>query len=206
MSILGLHVDRLEVNAGNIKILRGFGFTLYPGELCAVIGPSGAGKSTLIKTLLGLRSPDEGSVRLHGNAVTAAGPIGYVPQDDALHRTLTVRRALIYAAKLRRPGLEVKPRDKLIASICHRLDLSERLDVRIRRLSGGQRKRVSVALEMMTEPDLLILDEPTSGLDPHLESRSMALFGTIAAGGRIVMVATHAMQSLERCHALLILV
>ncbi|MCH9672417.1 MAG: ABC transporter ATP-binding protein [Gammaproteobacteria bacterium] len=201
-----LSVDRLHVNIGDIKILRDLRFALHPGELCAVIGPSGAGKSTLIKALLGIREADEGRIALGGKSIPTQGAIGYVPQDDAVHRTLTIRAALDYAAQLRRPELGARARASLIASTCRQLDLSERIDVRIRRLSGGQRKRVSVALELMTEPDLLILDEPTSGLDPHLESRLMTLFSDIADTGRVVMVATHAMQSLHRCDVLLILV
>jgi ABC transport system ATP-binding/permease protein len=201
----GLNVERLAVNAGDIKILRNLGFSLYRGELCAVIGPSGAGKSTLIKTLLGLRSPDNGDVTLDAGPVSAAGPIGYVPQDDAVHRTLTVRQTLEFAIELRRHGMESQPAKRLITSIASRLSLSERLDTQVRRLSGGQRKRVSVALELVTNPPLLILDEPTSGLDPHLEGQLMSLFADIAHAGRMVMVATHAMQSLSRCDALLIL-
>ena len=201
-----LVVERLWVNAGSIQILCGFGFTLYPGELCAIIGPSGAGKSTLIKALLGLRTPDQGRISLGGQAVTDAGPIGYVPQDDALHRTLTVRQSLSYAARLRRPEIARAARERLVGGLCRRLGIQDRLDVRIRKLSGGQRKRVSVALELMTDPALLILDEPTSGLDPYLESRSMSLFSDVAEIGRIVLVSTHAMQSLDRCHCLLVLV
>lgn len=87
----GLKVDCVSVNAGDIKILENISFSLRAGDLCAVIGPSGAGKSTLIKTLLGLRTPDTGSVRLAGQTVGEIGPIGYVPQDDAVHKTLTLR-------------------------------------------------------------------------------------------------------------------
>jgi ABC-type multidrug transport system ATPase subunit len=171
-----------------------------------LIGPSGAGKSTLIKVLLGLRKPSKGETRLGEGSVTDAGPIGYVPQDDALHRSLTVSQTLGFAAELRLPGATAADRQGRIAQVCQQVGLADRLHVRVGRLSGGQRKRVSVALELLTRPPVLILDEPTSGLDPGLEARTMALFQQVARSGRIVMVATHAMQSLERCDALLVLV
>ncbi len=201
-----LRVENVGVSAGGTRILEMVDLTLHPGEMCALIGPSGAGKSTLIKALLGLRDPDEGSVMMGSLPMAELGPVGYVPQDDALHRGLTVRRELAYAAELRMPATSVEARQSRIAEILEQVDLSDRADVRIRRLSGGQRKRVSVALELLTSPPLLILDEPTSGLDPGLEARTMALLSQVAATGRIVLVATHAMESIERAEALCVLV
>ena len=180
--------------------------TLHPGEMCALIGPSGAGKSTLITALLGLRDPNKGSVRMGSLPVAELGPVGYVPQDDALHRGLTVRRELAYAAELRMPEASAEERQARIAEVLDQVDLGDRVGVRIRRLSGGQRKRVSLALELLTSPPLLILDEPTSGLDPGLEARTMKLLSQVAGTGRIVLVATHAMESIERAQALCVLV
>ncbi len=199
-------VENVGVSAGGTRILERVNLTLHPGEMCALIGPSGAGKSTLIKALLGLRAPDEGSVMMGSLPVAELGPVGYVPQDDALHRGLTAQRELAYAAELRMPETSEEERQSRIAEILEQVDLSDRADVRIRRLSGGQRKRVSVALELLTSPPLLILDEPTSGLDPGLEARTMALLSQVAATGRIVLVATHAMESIERAEALCVLV
>jgi ABC transport system ATP-binding/permease protein len=196
----------VDVRAGSSQILHGVNLELRPGELCGLIGPSGAGKSTLIKVLLGLRKPAAGEARIGGGPVTDVGPIGYVPQDDALHSTLTVAQTLHYASALRMPGATDAERQARIDQVCLQVDLSERLGVRVAALSGGQRKRVSVALELLTRPPVLILDEPTSGLDPGLEARTMELFQQVARSGRIVLVATHAMQSLARCDALLVLV
>ncbi len=196
----------VDVRAGSFQILHGVGLSLFPGELCGLIGPSGAGKSTLIKVLLGLRKPAGGKASLGGGPVQDAGPIGYVPQDDALHRTLTVAQTLDFASALRLPGSSDDERQARIDQVCRQVGLSERLTVRVGRLSGGQRKRVAVALELLTRPPVLILDEPTSGLDPGLEARTMGLFQEVARTGRIVLVATHAMQSLDRCDALLVLV
>ena len=201
-----LHVKNVGVSAGGTRILQGVDLTLHPGEMCALIGPSGAGKSTLIKALLGLRDPDVGSVMMGSRPVVEIGPVGYVPQDDVLHRGLTVQRELAYAAELRMPGTSPEERQSRIAEVLDQVDLGDRSGVRIRVLSGGQRKRVSVALELLTGPPLLILDEPTSGLDPGLEARTMTLLSEVAGSGRIVLVATHAMESIERAEALCVLV
>jgi ABC-type multidrug transport system ATPase subunit len=198
-------VDNVGVTIGGHRILHGIDLTLHPGEMCALIGPSGAGKSTLIRALLGFRDPEDGSVTMGSAAVAELGPVGYVPQDDALHRGLTVRRELAYAAELRMPGASQEERDARVAEVIEQVDLADRTDIRIRRLSGGQRKRVSVALELLTGPPLLILDEPTSGLDPGLEARTMQLLSEVAHTGRIIMVATHAMESIELAEALCVL-
>jgi ABC-type multidrug transport system ATPase subunit len=201
-----LTVRDVCVSIGGTRILHQIGLTLHPGEMCALIGPSGAGKSTLIKVLLGLKDPQEGSVRLGSLPTEECGPLGYVPQDDALHRGLTVQKELSYAAELRMPGVEEEARQGRVAQVLHQVGLSDRSEIRIGKLSGGQRKRVSVALELLTSPGLLILDEPTSGLDPGLEAKTMETLSQVADTGRIVLVATHAMESLEKADVLCVLV
>ena len=201
-----LLVENVDVSAGGTRILRMVDLTLHPGEMCALIGPSGAGKSTLIRALLGLRDPDQGSVTMGRLQVAKLGPVGYVPQDDVLHRGLTVHRGLSYAAELRMPGMRAEERQSPIAEVLDQVDLGDRAGIRIRLLSGGERKRVSVTLELLTSPPLLILDEPTSGLDPGLEARMMTLLSQIAGTGRIVLVATHAMENIERADVLCVLV
>jgi ABC-type multidrug transport system ATPase subunit len=201
-----LDVSDVCLRAGGVDILEAIDLRLHPGELCALIGPSGAGKSSLIKVLLGLRAPYRGTVRLGDSAISRSGPVGYVPQDDALHRSLTVRRALTFAARLRMPEAREATRQRRVEEVLRQVGLSDRARLRIRKLSGGQRKRVSLALELLTEPGLMILDEPTSGLDPGLEAKMMSLFLEISRSGRIVLVATHAMQSLRLCHALMVIV
>jgi len=201
-----LHIDGLTVRAGGHTLLDDLRLVVHPGELCALLGPSGAGKSTLMKAILGVRSPSSGTVRLGERGVSDAGPIGYVPQDDALHRVLTVDKALDYAAQLRLPGLDADARYARITEVLGRVDLLQRRTVRVGRLSGGQRKRVSVAMELLTAPPVLVLDEPTSGLDPGMEARTMDLFADLAREGRVVVVSTHAMASIDRCHVVVVLV
>jgi len=201
-----LEVKGIHVRAGSRALLDGITFRLLSGELCALIGPSGAGKSTLIHVLLGLNRPASGTITLGGRPISQAGPLGYVPQDDALHPSLTVRRELEFAAELRLPDQKEDERRARLESLYKHIGLDRHLDTKIRKLSGGQRKRVSVAMELLTRPDLLILDEPTSGLDPGLERQSMTLFSRVARSGRIVVVATHAMESLDLCAKLVVLV
>ena len=195
----------MAVTAGKATLLQGLDLSLGAGQLVGLIGPSGAGKSTLIKVLLGIREPSAGSVRLNGQPVQTAGPVGYVPQDDALHGSLRVCDALTFAAELRMPTWTDAARRSRVEQVIQQVGLEERQTVAIHRLSGGQRKRVSVAMELLTSPPVLILDEPTSGLDPGMEAKMMELFQAVAQAGRIVLVSTHAMQSLERCSRLLVL-
>jgi ABC-type multidrug transport system ATPase subunit len=135
-----------------------------------------------------------------------SGPIGYVPQEDALHGALTVRSALRFAAELRLPAMPESSRNARVEAVLVQVGLTERAEVAIKKLSGGQKKRVSVAQELLTSPPILVLDEPTSGLDPGMEAKMMELFAAVAKSGRIVLVTTHAMQSLELCSRLVVLV
>ncbi len=202
---INLYIRNIEIKAGSKKILKNINLSLYPGEFCGLIGPSGSGKSTLIKALLGLRMPSKGTVRIGTKEVSQAGPVGYVPQEDALHTSLRVDESLDYAAMLRLPKLRAKQRVRHIRAITRKLGLEEHAGKRIKHLSGGQRKRVSVALELLTQPPVLILDEPTSGLDPGMEARMMQLFKQVAGKRRIVLVSTHTMQSLSLCDAVILL-
>ena len=201
-----LKATNIHVQIGSTNILSNLDLVLHPGDLCGLIGPSGAGKSTLIKVLLGLRKATKGQVLLGNEAVSSLGQVGYVPQDDALHRHLTVGEALNYSADLWLHTRPSKQRERDVQTIAKQMGLDERLNVPIRSLSGGQRKRVSIALELLHKPKLLILDEPTSGLDPGLEKQMMSLFQRVAQQDRIVLVATHAMQSLALCNVLLVMI
>ncbi|MDN5857580.1 MAG: ATP-binding cassette domain-containing protein [Pseudonocardia sp.] len=193
------------------RLLDDVSFALPAGCMLAVIGPSGAGKSTLLRALTGQRPADLGRVRYDGRDLYAnydelRQRIGLVPQDDILHPQLTVERALAYAARLRFPG-ESTPaeRARRIAEVLAELDLTTQAAQRISSLSGGQRKRVSVALELLTKPSLLFLDEPTSGLDPGLDKAVMEQLRDLARGGRTVAVVTHSVANLDVCDRVLVL-
>ena len=210
---VSLQVDGLEVQVGEDRrtLLDSVSFPVAEKTLLAVAGPSGAGKSTLLNALTGLRPADRGTVRYDGRDLyrdyaELRQRIGLVPQDDILHTQLVVRRALGYAAELRFPGDTAKvERSARVLEVIGELGLEQRADQVISSLSGGQRKRVSVALELLTKPSLLFLDEPTSGLDPGMDRSVMHMLRKLADDGRTVVVVTHSVLSLDVCDRLLLL-
>ncbi|MDE3206669.1 MAG: ATP-binding cassette domain-containing protein [Acidobacteriota bacterium] len=201
----------LAVRAGSRRLLDDVSFILEAGQFLAVLGPTGAGKSTLMRALIGSRPADSGQVLYNGRDVYAnyaelRNRIAYVPQDDLLHSQLTVRDALEYAAALRfPPDVSAGDRRQRVVEIMAELGLSERAGLVVDKLSGGQRKRTSVAIELLTRPSLLVLDEPTSGLDPGYEKSVMELLRSLADGGRTVITVTHSVQSLGMCDRILFL-
>src|SRR6266567_1536011 len=184
------------------------------GERCllGVIGPSGAGKSTLLGALTGMRPATEGSVLydqrdLYTHYAELRHRIGLVPQENILHTQLSARRALGYAAELRFPRDTSKAeRQRRITEVLGELSLTAHAETRTASLSGGQQKRVNVALELLTKPSLLFLDEPTSGLDPGLDKSVMEMMAGLAHNGRTVIVVTHSVANLDICDRLLVLV
>ncbi|GGZ30464.1 ABC transporter ATP-binding protein [Streptomyces inusitatus] len=201
----------VTVDRGRKTLLDGVSFPVGEKCLLAVVGPSGAGKSTLLGALTGLRPADRGTVLYDGRDLyrdyaELRQRIGLVPQDDILHTQLTVRAALGYAAELRFPQDTAREeRRGRVAEVMRELGLTERADQPIHKLSGGQRKRVSVALELLTKPSLLFLDEPTSGLDPGMDRSVMHMLRGLADDGRTVIVVTHSVLSLDVCDRLLVL-
>jgi ABC-type multidrug transport system ATPase subunit len=188
------------------RILSNVSLSVYPGELVAVVGGSGAGKTTFLHALNGFSPATSGSVQYNGmdlysNLSLFRNALGYVPQDDIVHEQLTVGRTLYYAAKLRLPRDTREPEiAERITEVLDAVGLADRRETAVRRLSGGQRKRVSVALELLARPRAVFLDEPTSGLDPALEQRMMTLFRGLAEGGATVLVSTHVTQNLRLCN------
>ncbi|WP_164205492.1 ATP-binding cassette domain-containing protein [[Micrococcus luteus] ATCC 49442] len=185
--------------------------TVPAGQLVAVIGPSGAGKSTLLGALTGLRPATRGKVTWNGRDLYSEYAqlrflVGLVPQEDILHRQLTVRRALQFAARLRLPPDTGKAeRDDRVNRVVDEVNLSKRIDHRIDSLSDGERKRTSIALELLTAPQLIFLDEPTSGLDPGLDLQVMRSLRSLADAGRVILVVTHSVLALSECDRILVL-
>ena len=196
---------------GNKTLLDNISLTARPGMLTAVIGPSGAGKSTFAKLVAGYTHPTSGTVSFEGHNVhseyaSLRSRIGMVPQDDVVHGQLTVKQALMYAAELRLPPDTTKEdREQVVARVLEELEMTKHLETRVDKLSGGQRKRASVALELLTGPSLLILDEPTSGLDPALDRQVMTMLRQLADAGRVVLVVTHSLTYLDVCDQVLLL-
>jgi ABC transport system ATP-binding/permease protein len=203
--------DEITVQIEKAILLHDVSFALRHGTLLGIIGPSGCGKSTLLRSMTGFRAPSQGGFMydnkdLYRHYSELRYRIGMVPQDDVLHRQLTVRRALRFAAALRfSPDVPRKERTERVDEVLDLLGLTERAGARISTLSGGQVKRTSVALELLTEPSLLALDEPTSGLDPALDREVMRELRLLADRGRTVVVVTHSVLHLELCDYVLVM-
>jgi ABC-type multidrug transport system ATPase subunit len=183
--------------------------TVEAGEMVALIGGSGAGKTSLLETLVGLHAPTSGSVLVDGVDVSQDRrevDVGLVPQDDIIHVDLPLRSTLRYAARLRLPGT-VSPveLDRIVDWVLTDLDLSHRADVVVRNLSGGQRKRASIAVELLTRPAVLALDEPTSGLDPATSREVLGVLRRLADAGTTVLLTTHAPDDVPRCDRVVVL-
>lgn len=204
----GVRIDALHLKkVGNKQtvLINDISIAISPRKFVALVGGSGAGKSTLMDALNGLRPAQEGVVLYNGqdyyrHLAAFSTQLGYVPQDDIIHRDLTVEHALYYAAKLRLPDdfteQQIKQR---IDEVLEDVDMKRRRDLLVGKLSGGQRKRVSIALELLANPSVFFLDEPTSGLDPGLDRKMMLLLRRLADRGRTIVLVTHATNNINSC-------
>lgn len=192
----------VTVDVPGRRLVEAVSLTLFPGELVGLMGPSGAGKTTLMMALNGYTPPAGGRVLfngqdLYGNFAQFRLDLGYVPQDDIIHRDLTVRQALAYTARLRLPR-DTRAREirRRIAKVLAQLGLEGTEDVLIgspakKGISGGQRKRVNLAMELLTDPSVLFLDEPTSGLSSEDALMVMEVLRTLADGGKTILLTIH---------------
>lgn len=204
----GIRIDVLDlrqVSKNQTVLLDNISLSIPPRSFVALVGASGAGKSTLLDALNGLRPAQQGTVFYNGqdyyqSLAAFRTQIGYVPQDEIIHRDITVERVLHYTARLR------LPRDFTQEQIAERIDevlddveMQHRRNLLVRELSGGQRKRVSIALELLAKPSVFFLDEPTSGLDPGLDRKMMVLLRKLADKGHTVVLVTHATNNINVC-------
>lgn len=185
-------------------ILNEVSLSVAPGEFISLVGGSGAGKSTLLRAMNGFSPATEGQMLIDGeplysNLDAYRTIMGYVPQDDIIHKELTVRRAMWYAARLRLPDASKEEINTRIKDVLETVDMAAHADKLVHVLSGGQRKRVSIAVELLPQPDLLFLDEATSGLDPGLEKRMMYDLNRLADRGKTIVLVTHATANIEQC-------
>lgn len=206
----------ISIDASDIVVKRGRGrkafiasnhvsVSVRPGELVAIIGGSGAGKSTILNCMCGYLKPHQGSVFINGvnlyqNFDSIKKLIGYVPQSDIVYDNLTLHDMLMYTAKLRLPrDTTAGEREQAIMRAIDTVELSEKKDCLIKSFSGGQRKRASIAVELLSDPNLLFLDEPASGLDPGTERNLMQSLRNMADGGKTVILVTHSTLQLKMC-------
>lgn len=192
------------------EILKDVDIHVAPGQFVGILGASGSGKSTLIKTIAGLVSASDGRILLDGQVANSYDlqknrRIAYMPQDVVIHEQITTRRALGYIAALKGEGGSRRKLANLVAGVAQHTGLTDRLDIPIHRLSGGQRKRAALAAELIGDPRLILLDEATSGLDPATEGEMMRLFRSLADEGRTVICITHFPNRLALCDRLIYL-
>jgi ABC transport system ATP-binding/permease protein len=199
-------VDAVGVSrqVGARRILQELSLSIEPAELVAIAGGSGAGKTTLLEVLAGLQPPSSGEVQydgvVRGARTRTDSRIGYVPQDDIIHLEMPLRRTLRYAARLRLPtGTSAAEAERIVEETMDDLDLADRAEVAVRALSGGQRKRASIAVELLTRPRLFFLDEPTSGLDPSTAADVMRLLRRLTQRGVTVVLTTHEPAGIDQC-------
>jgi ABC-type multidrug transport system ATPase subunit/pSer/pThr/pTyr-binding forkhead associated (FHA) protein len=201
--IEALHLKKEGNN--HVVLINDISLVIPPRKFVALVGGSGTGKSTLMDALNGLRPAQKGKVLYNGqdyytNLAAFSTQLGYVPQDDIIHRDLTVERALYYAAKLRLPDdfteEQIKQR---IEEVLEDVEMRSRRKLLVSKLSGGQRKRVSIALELLANPSVFFLDEPTSGLDPGLDRKMMLLLRKLADKGHTIILVTHATNNINNC-------
>jgi ABC-type multidrug transport system ATPase subunit len=208
----GVRIDAADLSRrvavahrGVLTLLESVSFSVAAGELVAIVGPSGAGKTTLLEALAGIAPATSGTVHfdridLYANPKRFRGGLGYVPQDDIIHADLPLERTLRYAAQLRLPSsARAAEIDEAVRGALDAVGLTAQADTRVGSLSGGQRKRASIAVELLTEPMVFFLDEPTSGLDPITSAELMVRLRELADQSATVVFTTHSVADFAAC-------
>ncbi|WP_019790757.1 ABC transporter ATP-binding protein, partial [Streptococcus sobrinus] len=183
---------------GTQTVLDGVSLTLSKGEILGLIGPSGAGKSTLIKTMLGMEKSDSGQALVLDKQMPnrhVLGGIGYMAQSDALYESLTGLENLEFFGQMK--GLMHKDLAQAIAHVAKVVDLQDSLKIYVSAYSGGMKRRLSLAIALLGNPELLVLDEPTVGIDPALRREVWKELRTIRDQGRSIIITTHVMDEAE---------
>jgi ABC-2 type transport system ATP-binding protein len=197
-----VEVRDLVVQRGHVRAIRGLSFSTSPGEVTGLLGPSGCGKSTLMRAVVGVQVVTSGSVEVLGLPAghkRLRDRVGYVTQSSSVYDDLTVAENLRFFARVL--GVASSEVDRCIDAV----DLRPSRDQVTGRLSGGQRSRVSLAVALLGQPELLVLDEPTVGLDPVLRRDLWQMFHALADAGTAVLVSSHVMDEAERCDRLLLM-
>lgn len=201
-----VEVSGISKSFGDIEVLKDISFTVSKGEIVGLIGPSGSGKTTVVKTIIGMEKADEGKVTIQNQRMPnrlLLNQIGYMAQSDALYMELSAEQQLVFFSKLY--GVPKNKRKQRISECMGLVDLESDLSKKVMNYSGGMKRRLSLALALLHEPDILVLDEPTVGIDPRLRKQIWEKLQLLKQQGGSILVTTHVMDEAERCDRLVLL-
>lgn len=192
-----LQIEGVSVRLGDRQVLDDVGFEVPTGRVVGLLGPNGAGKTTTMRILLGVVSPDSGSVRLDGQDALSTGRNrwGYMPQERGLYVKMRAKDHLVYLGRLR--GLSRSDASDRADELLATLSLSDRAGDKLETLSGGMQQRVQLAGSLVHDPDVLVLDEPFSGLDPSAVDELTEVIRNQASRGRTVLFSSHQLDLVE---------
>ncbi len=196
-------IQKVSKAYGKRLILKDINLDIHNGEIFGLLGPSGAGKTTLVKQLAGLDIPTKGANYIFQKKMPSLKlmkRIGYMAQSDALYGELTAKENLDFFATLY--GLKRKEKQQRIMKVMQIVSLSEHLNMFVSNFSGGMKRRLSLAIALLHEPELLILDEPTVGIDPLLRKSIWEAFNQLKEQGTTIIITTHVMDEAEKCDRL----
>lgn len=196
-------VNGVSKSFGKMEVLKNVSLTMESGQIYGLIGPSGSGKTTLVKIIVGMDRPSKGDVHVLNTAVPNLNllqKIGYMAQADALYTDLTGAENLAFFASLFK--LKKEEQKKRIAYAADLVNLTSDLTKRVQAYSGGMKRRLSLAVALIQDPDVLILDEPTVGIDPALRLSVWSELFRLKNAGKTILVTTHVMDEAEKCDRL----
>lgn len=203
ISETSVSVESVTKSFGRNEVLKNIDLEIAKGEIFALLGPSGAGKTTLVRALAGLDTPTDGETRVFGEKMPdlkLMKRIGYMAQADALYEDLSALENLEFFASLY--GIVGKYRKERINELMALMDLSDHLNVKTVKFSGGMKRRLSLVIALLHDPDMLILDEPTVGIDPVLRRSIWNFFYELNRGGTTIIITTHVMDEAAKCSRL----
>ncbi|KMJ59255.1 ABC transporter ATP-binding protein [Bacillus sp. LL01] len=196
-------VSQLSISFGKTEVLKNISLTIEKGEIFGFLGPSGAGKTTLVKAIAGLQVINKGTVEVLNvkmPTLSLSERIGYMAQSDALYQDLTAQENLQFFASLYK--MKATERKKRIQEVMELVNLQEHLHKPVQQFSGGMKRRLSLAISLLHNPEILILDEPTVGIDPLLRKSIWQELKELTSKGTTVLVTTHVMDEAQKCDRL----